>query len=466
MKRRDFISLAAGVPIGNIIFNTKLFGDEDAPKPSRNRFLLYVHMGSACGISSGLVQPLRAGQWPKGFFDAGNNGGSINPLINRQMEAVNGMVFHDYNKFLAPMAQDMCLVNGSSQSLDHNVAAILQRRGTTSNAAAPEWPMAVAQFMKTVEKKNPMVMTSGVKTLSVPDVTPVQAKDIDDFARITRDLDAIPKNASAPFIDLLKKRFSTLKLESVVTDKSISSLADYQLTTLTHGLKELNEAQSDIKVLRDSLSMEAVKNEVKECVEADAISKMATSSIRDSLVLAGILAKKGLANGFHLSIPGEDHHQGACDIITPRNMGGAWALISLFWKWVKANGLQDDVLVVVSHDFSRTAYNGKIIEIDALDANRQNQRLRAQGRDHSLAMGMMFINPSVPKGGRIGYIADNMAPVATRDARGTIDSEGTPYTSANMVGSMLMRIFPELFPTERLVRKHWPDFKEVAPILT
>ncbi len=465
MKRRDFLSLGAGLPLANIIFNGSIFAQEERPKPSRNRFILYIHMGSACGVSSGLVQPLKPGDWPKGFFEQGNIGSSINPLLNKHIAGSNGMVFHDYNKFLAPMSQDMCLVNGNSQSLDHNVATIIQRRGTANTSAAPEWPMAVTQFMKTETRKNPMVITSGVKTISVPDITPVQAKDIVDFTRITKDLESIPKGASSPFIDLLKKRFANLHLGSVISDKSLSSIADYQLTTLTQGLKELNDAQPDIKAIREALSIDAVKVQVKDCMEANAITAMATDSIRESLILAGILAKTGLANGFHLNVAGEDHHQGACDVLTPRNMGGVWALISLFWKWVNTNSLQDDVLIVVSHDFSRTPYNGKVIEIDALDASGKSQRLKAQGRDHSLAMGMMFINPGVPKGGRVGMIGENMVPLATKDARGTILSEGTAYTSENMVGSMLMRIFPELFPTERMVRKHWPAFKEIAPIL-
>lgn len=466
MKRRDFLNLMAGLPFGNILFNERALAEEDMPKPSRNRFLLYVHMGSACGIGSGLVQPIRAGQWPKGYFDPGNGGQGVNPLLSRQTEAANGMVLHDYIKFLAPISQNMCLVNGNSQSLDHNVASIIQRRGLPIAAAAPEWPMAVAQFMRTDSRRNPIVISSGVKTASVPDITTVQSKNIDDFTRITRDIDEIPRDAASPFLDILKKRFSAPKFDTVVSDKNLQSLADYQLTTLQNGLKELNGAQGDIQNLRDALNNDAVKNHVKDCMEADEIAKMATDPIRDSLVLAGILAKTGLANGFHLNVAGEDHHQGAADVWTPRNMGGVWALISLFYRWIQAQNLQDDMLVVVSHDFSRTPYNGKIIEVDTKGLDGSMQRLKVPGRDHSLAMGMMFINPAVPKGGRVGGIADNMVPVPSSDARGTFDPNNPAYNSYDIVGSMLMRVFPELFPTERMVRKHWPSFKEIAPILS
>lgn len=465
MKRRHFLGMAAGLPFSNILFNPHAFGDEDVPKPSRNRFLLYIHMDSACGVSSGLTQPLKPGQWPSGFHRDGQGGGAVNPLLNRQVEAGNGQVLHDYLKFLGPMTADMCLVNGTAQSLDHNVARIYQKRGVSNNAAAPEWSMAVAEFMKTEQRRNPLVVTPGVKTASVPDITPVMAKDIRDFTRITKDLDLIPQDNASPFVSLLKKRFVKPDLLTVRSDANLQSLAEYQLTTLANGLKELNDSQNDIKTLEALLSRDAVRDHVNDCVDKAGIQSRYSDEIRNQLVLAGILAKTGLGNGFHIHTGGEDHHQGGGDVLTPRNMGAVWAQISIFWKWVRSVNLQDDVMIVISHDFSRTAYNGKIIEMDCPDESGKNQRLRCEGRDHSLAMGMMFINANVPKGGRVGYVSDNLVPMATRDASGNIDPMGSAYTSDNIVGSMLMRVYPELFPTERMVRKHWSAFKEIAPIL-
>lgn len=464
MKRRQFVGLAAAMPFANLIMNNLAFAEEDMPKPSRNRFLLYVHMGSICGVSSGLVQPVKPGQWPKGFFEQGVQGNSVNSLLNKHVES-NGMVLNDYIKFLAPMTQNMCLVNGNSQSLDHNVAALYQQRGTSISASCPEWSMAVTEFMKTEERKNPMVLTSGVKTISVPDVTTVQASSIEEFARITKDVDVIPQGGNSPFLNLIRQRYAGPKLGTVIAEKNLKSLADYQLSTLTTGLKELNEATADIKSLKDAMADGMIRDLIKDCVEADQIFKEISKDSRDSLIMAGILAKTGLANGMSLRMAGGDTHNTASDIESPRTAGANWALLSLFWKWIVAQKLQDDVLIVVSHDFSRSAYNGKIYEGNVLDANGKNQTIKASGRDHSLAMGMMFINASVPKAGRIGMITDNMVPVATKDAKGTIDGSLAPYTAENIVGTMLWKVFPELFPTERMVRKHWQTFKEISPIL-
>lgn len=464
MKRRHFLSLLGGIPLGNIVWNDRAFAEEDHPKPGRNRFVLYIHMGSSCGISSGLIQPSEPGRWSKGYFKLGSDGESQNALLNLHTKADNGMVFHDYNRFLQPISGDMCLVNGDAQSLDHNVANIIQKRGTSIAAAAPEWPMAVSEFMKTASRPNPITISDGVKTVSVPDITTVQATGINDFQRITRDIEEMPKDSDA-FIKILKSRFQNPKLDTVRPDKNLSALANYQLTTLTTGLKELNDAKADIKTIQDTFSKNAIKDVIKDCRDKDRIERAVTDDLRSSFELAALLVKTGLASGFHLPYGFGDHHQGACDFIAPRETSAIWAMITKFWTWVRANKLQDDVLVIVSHDFSRTPYNGKIIETDAMDKDGKNVRIRAEGRDHSLAMGMMFIHANVPKGGRIGAIADNMVPVPTKDAKGTIDKDSSPYYSADMVGSMLMRVFPELFPTERMVRKHWPAFKEINHIL-
>lgn len=464
MKRRDFLSTMGMLPFTNILWNEKAFA-EDMPQPSSNRFMLYIHMGSACGMSSGLVQPLKRNQWPRGWFEGGKDTASVNPLMNVHTEGSNGMIFHDYLKFLAPISEHMCLVNGTSQSLDHGVARLYQQRGVSNAAIAPEWPMAVTEFMRTAEHPNPMMLSSGVKTLSVPSVTTVQASNIDEFSKITQDVEGIPKAGNEAFIELLKRRFTKPALGSIITDSNLQSLAAYQLATLTTGLKELASSGDDIKTLKGLITKDNVGKLIQDCVDSGQILNQYNKSLQDNLILAGILAKTGLANGMSLNnLFGLDTHNTPCDIETPRVAGAAWAQIHLFWNWVKANNLQDDIMIVVSHDFSRSAYNGKFYDARVKDKDGKEISVKASGRDHDLSMGMMFLNSGVPKGGRVGHIAENRTPLPSKDTKGTPDTGGAAYTAENMVGSMLLRIFPELFPTERMVRKHWPTFKEIASI--
>jgi hypothetical protein len=81
-------------------------------------------------------------------------------------------------------------------------------------------------------------------------------------------------------------------------------------------------------------------------------------------------------------------------------------------------------------------------------------------------MGVVAINRNVPgngSGARIGQVIDNLVPRPGTDLKGGY-TDGKAYVSTDIVGSLLMRIYPNLFPTERLVRRHWPNFKEIELI--
>ncbi len=183
-----------------------VWADEDIPKPNSNRFLLYIHFDSSCGVASGLVQPIKKGVWPLGFNVAGSAEGSTNPLLNLHTQEGN-LIFHDYNKFLASIAQHLCLVSGNSQSLDHGAAFNLQTRGNQIAVSAPEWPQAVTQFMRTDKNKNPMIISSGAKTSSTPDITSVSANSLGEFQLITRDANVVPSFKNDPILNRLKSRF-------------------------------------------------------------------------------------------------------------------------------------------------------------------------------------------------------------------------------------------------------------------
>jgi hypothetical protein len=466
LNRRRLIQTAGAALAAPAFINSRAFAEEDHPEPKSNRFLIYIHFGSSCGAANGLLQPLEPGKWPLGFFQAGVQAGSNNPLLNSHTKA-GGMVFHDYMKFLAPMANDMCLVGATSQSLDHNAAALLQMRGSATTSISPEWALGVTQFMKTPQRLNPMALTKANKTASVADVTAVQARSVDEFKTITSDVSTIPKDGMEPIWSRLKTRFKNPALASVLTESGLYSTASYQLDTLKNGLNELNSGAADIKALQTALNQDEISKLVSTCADKNEIINSASrdGGFKDQLILAGILAKTGLANGMTIEALGEDLHNGGADVTTARNASAKWASIALFWKWITAVGLQNDVMIVVGQEFARSPYNLASADISIVDSTGNPLTVKAPGRDHGLCMGMMFINANVPDAGRIGFVGNNMVPQAGKDTKGGVDSTLTPYTSECIVGSMLMRVFDDLFPTERMVRKHWPTFKEIGPIL-
>jgi hypothetical protein len=464
LSRRDIVKMSAAFAAANVALSDISFADEDRPMPTSNKFLLYVHFGSSCGIANGLVQPNTPGEWPQGFFQPGAVASAVNPLLNSHTKAGNH-IFHDYLKWLAPMTDHMCLVNGNSQSLDHGVAARFQMRGHELTSAGAEWGMGVTQNMKGFKSQNPMIISSGTKSHSVTDITAVNAGSVDTFKNITSDSSEIPKGKLDPIWAVLAEQYKKPGLTSVKTDESLGGSMQYQLNTLTKGLPELAAAQADINALNAGLTTDKIKTLVAPSAENAAIVASIDNNMRNQLVLAGILAKTGLANGMTISVMGEDTHFGGSDVGTARLAAGKWALISLFWDWVKSANLQNDITIVVSQEFARSPYNKEFIDQSIVDATGATKAVRSFGRDHGLSMGMMFINANVPKSGRIGTVSSNLTPMPSKDIKGTVDSSGTAYVSANIVGSMLLRLYPDLFPTERMVRKHWPSFIEI-PLIT
>ncbi|MBC7662162.1 MAG: hypothetical protein H7249_20895 [Chitinophagaceae bacterium] len=480
INRRRLLKSAIAGSSAVALMNESLFATEDAPNPKSNRFLLYIHFGSSCGVANGLLQPLAPNKWPTGFFNSGMEGQAANPFLNMHTQS-EGLVFHDYMKFLAPMAKDMCLVEGTSQSLDHNVARLLQMRGSPTASSSPEWAMGVTEFMRTSANLNPMVITAGTKTSSVADVTAVVSPNIANFTSITSDPATIAAGGD-PIWNVLKNRFKNPALSSVIADASLNSSATYQLDTLKAGLPQLAKASADIKALTAALAADSTAKVLADLRDKDAVTALNTrdTGFRDSLILAGILAKTGLANGMTINAIADDLHIGGADVATARSASSKWAMIMLFWNWITENKLNNDVMIVIGQEFARSPYNAATQAftmangagqplLDAkgapmVDASGKPIILKAPGRDHSLCMGTMFINSGVPSGGRIGFVGSNMTPQATKDAKGTIDATAMPYTSDNIVGSMLLRVYPDLFPTERMVRKHWPTFKEITPI--
>jgi hypothetical protein len=464
INRRGILKMA-GASAATLLMNRQSLAAEDLPNPKSNRFCLYIHFGSSCGMAAGLIQPVKANVWPVGFFQNGAPVGSNNPLIN-QHTASGNMFFHDYLKFLAPMAQDMCLVNGSPNSLDHGVAKNLQTRGSQLASVSAEWSMAVGQFMRTDARKNPMVLTEGVKAPSVGDITTIRAASMDEFQEITTDIKMMRDRNLDPFWTNLKKRFAEVAPGTVNINTSLADASKYQIDTLSKGLPELAAASADTNALRAMLGGANLNKIILGCADRQEIEAARNEKFREQLILAGTLAKTGLASGMTVEPLYEDMHSGGSDVLTARKASAAWAYISLFWQWVKSVGLENDVMIIVSQEFARSPYNKDSMNLTVKDAAGGNITVNAAGRDHGLSMGTMFINGNVPKNGRIGMIGDNMAPQATKDQKGTVDSAAQPFTSVNIVGSMLMRCFDDLYPTERMVRKHWPDFVPIDQILS
>lgn len=466
LNRRNLFQGAFGGAAATLMLNGRALADEDKPNPRGNHFCLYIHFGSHCGISTGLVQPMKAGAWPIGFFRSGAQENALNTNLNKHT-AHKSLVFHDYIKFLTEIGDDMCLVNGYPRSLDHTQARMYQMRGVPAAAFAPEWSMGFAQNMITEARKNPLVLSRDAKTMSVADVTTLGVGSIADFRTVTRDAPEVTGKSADEIWNGLKDRFAKYKSTTVKIDANLSQNVNYQLNTLLNGMPELEAIKADIDALDKLMSFDEVAKIIDKNPDAPSVRQTLKNSenTRNLLVLAGAMAKSGLASGMTMGINDADLHTGGGDLLSPRTGAAAWAQIMTLWKWIKSMGLDNDVMIIVGQEFARGPYNGSFSEGVFKNAQGQDVTIKAYGRDHGVSMGMMFLHAKVPSGGRIGTVHNNLVPLAGKDAAGTFIQDSTGYFSENIVGSMYMRLFDDIFPTERMVRKHWPTFVPIDPIL-
>ena len=128
------------------------------------------------------------------------------------------------------------------------------------------------------------------------------------------------------------------------------------------------------------------------------------------------------------------------------------------------NQLQDDVMVIVSHEFSRTPYNSSPGDTVNVMHKGVSKPVQSPGVDHHLAMGMVFINGKVPSQGRVGGIGDTYIAAGSADLKGIADPNITAYTSTQLVGSMLMRVWGDVYANSREVSKYWVGFTDADVI--
>lgn len=433
-------------------------GAPSSPKP----FLLNIHFGSSCSMASGLVQPVTAGKWPMGYFVSGSLDGSNNPHLNTH-HADGAMVFTSYLKFLSQISGDMCLLNGTPIALDHPKAKSLQTTGGVAPGMFPEWAMSLAQQLVGPDLKNPLILSPGKKAPSTPAIVTVDADTFNEFKEVTSDGTLMPKSGYQSIWDIANSRYRLKFSGPTDATPDLASAMDYQLRTLINGMPELTMLESDgtLAALQSQLSRASIANIVGDHPDKQEINNTYSQQITDSLVIAGILAKSGLGSGMRIDALSEDTHAGGADVVTARRATAVWAQIVALWKWLKEQGLDEAVTILVTQEFGRRQYNDRTMEFSVGGVSTP---IKSLGRDHGFFMGMMAINKNVPSRGRVGMIDSNLTPKPSSNLAGS-PANGNAYTSVELVGTLLMRLYPKYFATERIVRKFWPTFKEVPTLL-
>lgn len=488
-SRRDFLNAGAKAGIACAL----LLSDENlrtlrggssarAQAPARRRFTIHITCGSWCGWSSGLLQPSDVGVYPKGAFVFGQGAASVNPNVNSHVKAGN-LVFHEYSKAMLPHAMHMCTAVGAPLSLTHGEAEGIQSTGSPSVGAAsnPGWSVgaAQAQILAGIQIPNDVAVIisaaggAGVRiSRATSNASILSAGTLPEFKARFADAPSVPAHASrGAFNDVLKAMHGRyfgpggLPLSQA---KAIQATLD----SMDAGLVSVDPALASVQ---QSISRAKVDLLIDQIADAQAVKEEGGGygGLLDALQLAAVAIETGTASGMAIGLDNQDTHSGGAAVQTARSAGQLWAQLSVFWSWVRLKGLQDDVLVIVNHEFARTASNGqeaKPVNVtfrDPASGTLSVKGVVAPGTDHHPCFGMVLLNGRLPGGARVGGVGDSFVAAGSRDLTGRPVAEVPAYTSVQIMGSVFLRVWPDLFPNQRVVRELWQNFGEpdVIPAL-
>jgi hypothetical protein len=372
----------------------------------------------------------------------------------------------------------MAFAAGNARSAGHEKAGYFQSTGGDDNAQTASWIAGAAQLLS--HDSSSLIVSPSASMLSkrnanTSKVSLIEAFNAEGFAKNLSDMSAVPKSDIAnKFWDVSK---TLIDQKLILGDIAQSERHSYRvfLDKLVSGVSGFSTGSELYTSVSQKINLTAanqmIMNEIGAANDANGCvhPSFALNGLSDKLHLAAMLAKSGLAHGMSFGLEGEDHHFGnggdqtGSTIGTARRGAQLWAHLRLFWDWITEQGLQDDVLVIVSHDFTRSSYNSIIGAPVTIKANGADVSIRVPGTDHSLTMGMVFLGGKVPCS-RIGIVGDHNSAKATSDLAGTV-ATGPAFTSDQLVGSMLMRVFDDVVKDFDTVKKVWPNMAKPISFL-
>ncbi|MDE3269866.1 MAG: hypothetical protein OYH77_06245 [Pseudomonadota bacterium] len=507
LSRQDFLKLlqqcAVALPAASLL-RPQAYSSSN----KHDKFLLYIHFGSADGLTTGMIQPQevvvdgasanfsQVGKWPQGlfwenntilesskYFGTAKGGQSINPNVNLHYKD-GKLIFNEYSKVLQPIKDHLCMAVGNARSLAHQDAASFQITGNRFGSDSGTWVAKLAQATSASGSANVVFSPKIGSQASVytqifsskgaanDKVALISADSLDEIAAVLSDAEGIPAadGDALRYWDILKKLNS-----SGGRYQSTRQSANFYIDNLLTGADEFAATSSMRREIEASINMDKCKELLtasslpngKVCDIPSYIytNNTALAMLKDLQLAAGLAISKK-AKGMLMSFGEHDAHGGGSSINVPRHASVLYAGVRLLWELIKSHNLQDKVMIIISHDFTRTAYNGRENASNPhsityrTPSGLQQMQLYPHGNDHLQAMAMLFINANVPAASRIGGIHDNYTAFASDDSSGIPNTAVAPYTSNDLVGTMLMRCFSDLFNNVSSTREFLPDFDQ------
>jgi hypothetical protein len=482
VQRREFLKLGFGITAAGLLvpqcFVTphKALGAAGGSSGNggKGKFILHITAESWDGWHSGLLMPSQTGVFPTGVFKANVNMMSPNPNCNDHA-TVGVHVLNGYTKILEPICRNAFFGTITPETLSHETASVITCTGSDVMGVAgmPSWAMGFAHRMASV---------SGAPTgfIVEPDgnyhsqrghdavkATPVRVNNVGEFKKSR--LDSVNVEGTASNHKKMIEGFAKSHPLGVGGKAWGTAAAEYSKIVGTLSTPQAVDPSSPLMAgIKGSINKEAVDRIISGMDDKDGVfQNWDNAPLVERLQLAAALIETGEASGMAFDyFKFEDLHYGGSSVQTARTGAAFFAHLRCFWEWVLSKGLQNNVLVLVTQQFSRSPWITEPDLSSRVVFKGSNVNIASPGTDHWLIGGVFALHGSFSQPAKLGGVDNSNMAVGGSDLKGTI-LPGSAHTIKQVAGSLMMRCFPEEFPTDLEVHNTWFNFRisDVIPHL-
>ena len=474
-----------------------------APITGDFKFCLYIHFGSQCGYSNGLIMPNDVGTYPKDVFVRGQQAQATNPILNVHLKQ-GPLVLNPYTLSLAGISGNISNGIVNARSAGHATAKWYQATGHGRvSSYGPSWQVGLAGALAGHNGMTAIPVVNnlggiGHRSIGLTRTVNVDtSRSLSTFYSSNTDHSTVPRTPSGMVSRLWQFAESHYKNQLGITNKddAVRAKLGQYIEAAVRGVAEVGPGSSIETSVTAAINADNVRSQIDTLPlgekESREVKGLISSNLINQLQLAAALIRSRLGAGMSIGLSGDDYHRpsvstatrtdnsgsaysievgGGAETTTARRGSAAWAAIRLFWNYVQSLGMADKVIVICSHEFTRTAANKNTQKHSVFVPNgsgESEQLVDIYGKDHQPVAGYQIITGAFPGQKRFGTVADSFAAGASKDALGTIDLESPAYNSRDLVGSFLYKFAPELFPrAERDVRLYYgPDYEPIDLII-
>lgn len=439
--------------------------------------LIQYHLSGMPGIGLGLVQPKSLDKssdkfvWPVGIHNPLSQGESEIHFLNQGTQK-GPLFFNKYGIYLEKLSNEICIASGVRQSGSPNQQRI---ESLTLSPTIDRHVPLIHAFNEQISK----IDQKPTLSLSVP-------RSLDEFysgEHLEHTLD-VWTNSSLdikPYIISLNAKIKKHKKDQEVADQIYTKKLDAHYKSwikknprykdwYTHKNKTQSiQSQTMIseynaeKTYRSKLisSMKFDRNHWQQTdwfeeFDSSRMKGYHKSQLHNIVGLLSLIKTNRLGSALiEFNYKHSPHRADASDAIAGKESASIWKHIHDFWQEIKNQGLDNQVLLLVTSDNSGSYYGH---HTRRRYQYADNKTVYPSNRSTGKAFAMLAIHSDLAGPCRVGNFIDGFTPAPSSNIMGDVDLDKPAFTQLDIVAALLLELYPNYFDSPESIQQYWPSY--------